>query len=559
MKIRTIAEIAGILIVIGVLSASGAAYYAFQTFKVGGPVYSGIVLTKDLVSDILPPPEYIVEAYLEATLALNDPANAKEHAARISVLEKDYGERHRYWEASPLEVSLKQRLTRGAHEPAAEFWTLARQSFFPALERADIAAARDAYGRMTRAYFAHRAQIDNVVTEANRLNAATEQAAAADESRIEWKILVLLATVVSLILASAASVALCLVRQIVKLKSSMQALAEGNLGAEIPYCGATSEIGDIARAMQVCERQLAENERLRAEQDEAERVAATRRKAEMDALARDFETAIGQVVESVATAADRLASAAATLTESATTTEAYSQAVAAGSEQSRAAVESVATASEELASTVSQIDRQVCDSNRITAKAMNQAGDANAHISHLTGAANQIGEVAELISSVAEQTNLLALNAAIEAARAGDAGKGFEAVAQEVKALAIQTAKATKGIGAEIGEMRGVIRESVSDVRSIGATIGEISGIASAIAEAVTKQGVATREIAAKMHTAAERVSDIASCITAVTASAKDTGSASEHVLASAQSLSKESDRLKSEAGNFLAGIRSAI
>ena len=63
----------------------------------------------------MPPPEYIVEAYLEATLALNDPANAKEHAARISVLEKDYGERHRYWEASPLEVSLKQRLTRGAH------------------------------------------------------------------------------------------------------------------------------------------------------------------------------------------------------------------------------------------------------------------------------------------------------------------------------------------------------------------------------------------------------------------------------------------------------------
>ena len=202
MKIRTIAEIAGILIVIGVLGASGAAYHAFQRFKVGGPVYGGIVLTKDLVSDILPPPEYIVEGYLEATLALNDPANAKEHAARIAVLEKDYGERHRYWEASPLEVSLKQRLTRGAHQPAEEFWTLARQSFFPALERADIAAARDAYGRMTRAYFAHRAQIDNVVTEANRLNAATEQAAATDERRIEWKILVLLATVVSLILAS---------------------------------------------------------------------------------------------------------------------------------------------------------------------------------------------------------------------------------------------------------------------------------------------------------------------------------------------------------------------
>ena len=129
-----------------------------------------------------------MSAYLEATLALNGPANAKEHAARIAALEKDYGERHRYWEASPLEASLKQRLTRGAHEPAAEFWTLAKQSFFPALESGDIAAARDAYSRMTSAYRAHRAQIDNVVIEANRLNAATEQAAATDESRIEWKI-----------------------------------------------------------------------------------------------------------------------------------------------------------------------------------------------------------------------------------------------------------------------------------------------------------------------------------------------------------------------------------
>ena len=296
MKIRTIAEIAGILIVIGVLSASGAAYYAFQTFKVGGPVYSGIVLTKDLVSDILPPPEYIVEAYLEATLALNDPANAKEHAARISVLEKDYGERRRYWEASPLEVSLKQRLTRGAHQPAAEFWTLARQSFFPALQRADIAAARDAYGRMTRAYFAHRAQIDNVVTEANRLNAATEQAAATEERRIEWRTLALLATVVALILASAAGTVLFLVRQIAGLKSSIQALAEGKSGAEIPYCNASSEIGYIARAMQVLEGNLAEHERLRSEKDEAEREAAERRKGEMEALADVFETAIGQVV-----------------------------------------------------------------------------------------------------------------------------------------------------------------------------------------------------------------------------------------------------------------------
>ena len=78
------------------------------------------------------------------------------------------------------------------------------------------------------------------------------------------------------------------------------------------------------------------------------------------------------------------------------------------------------------------ISAQVQQSNRIALSAVQQADETDARINALSQAANRIGDVVKLITSVAEQTNLLALNATIEAARAGDAGRGFAVVAQEV-------------------------------------------------------------------------------------------------------------------------------
>jgi len=95
---------------------------------------------------------------------------------------------------------------------------------------------------------------------------------------------------------------------------------------------------------------------------------------------------------------------------------------------------------------VHKIAEQVDRSRRISSEAVARAEKADARIADLAQAAARIGDVVQLINSVAAQTNLLALNATIEAARAGDAGRGFAIVAQEVKALAAQTAKATEEI-----------------------------------------------------------------------------------------------------------------
>ncbi len=194
----------------------------------------------------------------------------------------------------------------------------------------------------------------------------------------------------------------------------------------------------------------------------------------------------------------------------------------------------------------------------MAAEAVHQTQQTNDRVSELSRAAARIGDVVELINTIAGQTNLLALNATIEAARAGEAGRGFAVVASEVKALAQQTAKATEEISQQINGIQMATRESVTAIGTIGETIGRLSEISAAVAAAVEEQGAATQEISRNVQQAAHGTQDVSSNIINVQRGASDTGSASSQVLSSAQSLSTESNRLKTEVDKFLAGVRAA-
>jgi methyl-accepting chemotaxis protein len=176
----------------------------------------------------------------------------------------------------------------------------------------------------------------------------------------------------------------------------------------------------------------------------------------------------------------------------------------------------------------------------------------------LSQAATRIGDVVELINTIAGQTNLLALNATIEAARAGEAGRGFAVVASEVKALAEQTAKATGEISHQIASIQSATRDSVAAIKEISGTIGRISEISSTIASAVEEQGAATQEISRNIQQAAQGTQQVATNITAVHRGASETGTASSQVLASAQTLSNDSARLKTEVDKFMTTVRAA-
>ena len=388
-----------------------------------------------------------------------------------------------------------------------------------------------------------------------------EEADAAEaEIRGSVKMWMLIALVLAVVVVSATSflIGRSISTALSAMVRAMTGLAGGDATIAIPGLARKDEVGEMAGAVQVFKTNMVETERLRAEQSESEARQVQQRKADMHRLADAFEGAVGEIVETVSSAATELEAAARTLTTTAERSQELAGAVAAASEEASTNVQSVASASEEMSSSVNEISRQVQESSRVANDAVEQAQKTNDRVGELSKAAARIGDVVELINTIAGQTNLLALNATIEAARAGEAGRGFAVVASEVKALAEQTAKETGEISQQIGGIQAATQESVGAIREIGHTIGRMSEISSTIAAAVEQQGAATQEISRNIQHASEGTSQVSFNIADVQRGAGETGSASAQVLSSAQSLSSESNRLKLEVNRFLSTVRAA-
>ena len=527
----------GLVTALGLGAVIATSVYGLSQLKVGGPLYNQIKLGNDLIADILPPPEYVIEAYLEATLVLHDPAQLAAHRDRIAQLKKEYDERHDFWVKSDLDPVLKTKLVEKSDSEVRRFWTAIQDGLLPALAKGDSAAAAKSYAEITARYTAHRAIIDDIVKQTNDQNAATEVAATGRVSTFTLLLWGVSAVVFLIIGAGIFGVAFGVIRPIAEMTAVMKGLAGGDLDVSVPALSRGDEVGAMARAVQVFKENAQRVQSMEQEQAGLKLKAEGDRKAAMQQMADGFDSAIGKIIQTVSTASSELESSAGQLTKTAEVTQMLSATVATASEQSSANAQSAAAAAEEMASSVSEISRQVQDSHKISREAVSQVEQTNARIADLAQSASRIGEVVKMISAVAEQTNLLALNATIEAARAGEAGRGFAVVASEVKALAAQTAKATEEISEQIGQMQSATNQSVSAIQEIGGTIGRIAEISQAIAAAVEEQGATTQEISRNVQQAAQGATQVAGSITDVNRGATDTGAASTHVHGLARSL----------------------
>ncbi|WP_245263458.1 methyl-accepting chemotaxis protein [Azorhizobium doebereinerae] len=347
-------------------------------------------------------------------------------------------------------------------------------------------------------------------------------------------------------------------RPIRHVSEAMEQVSDGDLSAHIPYEARRDEVGDQARALIVFRDGLAEAERQRELRTVEERAAAEARKAEMVALADSFEAAVGAVVETVASAASELQSAAETLTATAEETTTQATAVAAAAGLATSNVQTVAAAIEELSASAREIGARLSRSSEVAGRAVSEVDQTNGRMTELRGSADQIGTIVGLIDTIAGQTNLLALNATIESARAGEAGRGFAVVASEVKELASQTAKATADISERITGIQGSTGDVLGAITGIARTIGEISEGTTAIAAAMEEQNATTAEVSRNIQQAADGTNEVTSNIAGVERAAQASSTAAMQVLTSATDLSKQAVALRAEVQRFLDTVRAA-
>jgi methyl-accepting chemotaxis protein len=151
--------------------------FSTERIKVNGPVYRDIIRGKDLIADILPPPEYIIESYLVVLQAIQEKDLSKVPAfqERLKKLRGEYDDRHTYWTKELPDGKIRTLLLEQSYKPAVAFYEVAEKRYFPALLSGDRELAdRLLVDTLSPNYQEHRTVIDEIVSLSTAENAETE-------------------------------------------------------------------------------------------------------------------------------------------------------------------------------------------------------------------------------------------------------------------------------------------------------------------------------------------------------------------------------------------------
>jgi len=443
--------------IIGFIIFGVCALYSLSKVKVNGEMYNEIVQSKDLVADILPPPEYIIESDLLTYQLLNETNKNKieELIKKSEKLESEYNERHEYWDKALPEGDMKKYMVEDSYKYAAEFFKIRDNEFFTAIRQGDKEKAEGlANGKLLDAYNNHRQYIDKVVELANENSSLIENQASTFINKVIIILVGVAVTIACIVILISVLISKTITTPLFVAINNLNHISNGDFSMTLPQKMAErkDEIGDIIKAIELMKNSLKN-------------------------LIKGINTESNNISENVLNVVEDMNNLDVNIEEVASVTEELS----AGMEESLASTEEMLASSNEIEKHIDSMAKEskngLNEAKTIRNRAESIKSDFNESQNKVQVIINDVTKevekaieesqvikrielLSDTIMEITAQTNLLALNASIEASRAGEAGKGFAVVAAEIGKLA----EDSKGTVFEIQNVTNIITESVNNL-----------------------------------------------------------------------------------------------
>jgi methyl-accepting chemotaxis protein len=499
---------------------------------------TGMGLGKDVVADILPPPLYALEAELAAQeLEGARPEEVEPLLKKLATLKKDYDDRNAFWSGqAELDPAVKAALLGEQKKLADDFWKLLLGDVSAAAKAQDTARMHQLGGELHKLYVAHRQAVDATVKVASGYADATAQSLADTSARIRWMVLVLAGCGALLAALTIAAVIREILRRLggepLEMQTAACRIADGDLTVRMT----AADEGSLAASIQHMQANL------------RDAIEQSRRAAEeLAGAARGLSANSHQVAASSTQQSEASASMAASVEQVTTSIEHVSD--------SAGGARSLAEETGKLSSEGKLLVQNTVDEiNKIAAS----VGRASNVIETLGEQSSQISNIVNVIKEIADQTNLLALNAAIEAARAGEQGRGFAVVADEVRKLAERTSASTQEIATMIEAIQHGTQSAVLEMQQGTAQVGEGVQMAARTGESMARIEQGTREVLSAVEDISNALREqsaasnqIAGNVERIAEMTEENSAAVAAVSTSANQLERLADNLKASVDRF--------